>query len=452
MIKFHKNSTAVAGFSLATALFLTACSDSGDTDANNTDASNGAPAEAVTIEFWHSASGASADIIRQLVEEFNAENDVNATVNEIYQGSYQDAIASLTNAVGTVDLPDVMQVTDTSTGFMYDSGLVTPIADLAEGEMADNIEDLVPIIDQYYTYDDKLQAMPFQVSMPVIYANDSLLEEAGLSTDNGPETVEELTEWAQTIKDSTGTAGLTLGLNSYWLEVMTSSAGELYCTPDNGLGGEPADAVNYSSDAQISQWTNMQEIIESEALLNVGQQGSEAQNAFGSETAGMLMASSGNLGNVSSMLPDGFTVYPCPIDHGDGGLAPSGNALWVIGQDKDDTQQSAAAAFVQFMGSPESQAKIFAATGYLPNSTAAIELARPEASPQATVILDQLESAEGSFITGGCHSGAMASLRSDAAQPAIDAIAAGNDVKATLESAEAEGSEVIARYNERAGL
>lgn len=435
-----KISKALLSIGLASSLALVGCSSS-DSD-TNTDG-------ATTVEFWHSASGASAEIIRTLIADFNSTNTSGITVEEVYQGSYQDAIASLTNAVGTTELPDVMQVTDTSTGFMYDSGLITPVEDLLEDSSF--VEDLVPIIGAYYTYDDKLQAMPFQASMPMVYANKTLLEQAGLPTTEGPKTVEELTTWAQTIKDETDTAGLTVGLNSYWLEVLTASAGELYCTPDNGLGGEPATGVNYSSASQVAQWTNMQEIFESGAFLNVGQEGSEAQNAMGSRTSAMMLGSSGNLGNVSGMLGDELVVFPFPIDSTDGGTAPSGNALWVIGQDKSDEEQAAAAEFAAFMGSADSQVQSFTETGYLPNSVSAVTDSRTNASEAGKVILDQLESTQGNDITGGCHTGAMAQLRSDAAQPAVERIAAGADVETTLKEAETTGAEVIANYSERSG-
>lgn len=437
-----KRLTKLAAIGAGLALALTGCSSPTTTP----------PAQAgpVKISFWHSASGAPAELLTTLVSDFNKANEDKIEVEAIYQGAYNDALAKLVNAVSSTGIPDVMQITDTQTGFMVDSGLTTPVEKMLTGADADVLDDIVPVAKSYYTVDGALQAMPFQVSVPVIYANKALLAEAGLDADNPFKTTAELGEWVKTIHEKTGKAGLTLGMNSFWLEELTASAGELYCTPGNSMN-EAATAVNYATDKQVAQWTIVQDLVASKALMNVGQAGSDAQNAFGNQSAAMVMLTSGNLGNISRLLPDGFVVLPFPKDDPNGGIVPSGNAVWLLTKDKTDASKAASAKFVAYLGSPEVQAQSFAKTGYLPNSNAAIALAEPNASVPGQAILKMFLAAKSSDITSGCHSGAMPSLRSGAAQPAIDKIVAGTDVKTALQEAEAKGKDLIAEYNQRAG-
>ena len=67
----------------------------------------------VTIEFWHSMSGAFSDTIKEIVNDFN--NTVGAekgiTVNAVYQGGYEDVKAKTVASIKAGNSPEIVQGT-----------------------------------------------------------------------------------------------------------------------------------------------------------------------------------------------------------------------------------------------------------------------------------------------------------------------------------------------------
>lgn len=121
---------------------------------------------------------------------------------------------------------------DVSTGFMIDSKqTVAPTAFSADDDSFD-ADAIVPAAAQYYGDADGLAAMPFSVSMPVLYLNRSLVEKAGLDVTKPPTTLDEVATWAEAIHQATGAYGMSMNMADSWmLEELSASGGEDFCTP-----------------------------------------------------------------------------------------------------------------------------------------------------------------------------------------------------------------------------
>ncbi|MBM7331322.1 hypothetical protein JS562_51435, partial [Agrobacterium sp. S2] len=89
-----------------------------------------------------------------------------------------------------------------------------------------------------------------------------MLEAAGVDPADAPGSITELFETATAVHDATGTAGLTMFLDPWWSEQFTASEGLEYCTPENGVGAEPADAFQYTTDAQVGLWEHLQRLVQ----------------------------------------------------------------------------------------------------------------------------------------------------------------------------------------------
>ncbi|WP_427007608.1 extracellular solute-binding protein [Pseudarthrobacter sp. H2] len=444
---------AAAAVLAAVALAVAGCGTGSGPGAGTPAASAPAASDGpVEISFWHSASGAAAKVVDDLVAKYNAGNDDGVTVKAVYQGSYEDAISKFTNAVTSGGTPDLMQASDVNTMFMVDSGLVTPAQDaIAAYQVPYAADKLSPAVKNYYTIDGKLWSVPFQVSQPMVYFNPELIKKAGLDTNRLPATTAELFSWAQTIKDKTGVSGLTFHLNPWWNEQFAASAGVEYCTPENGTKSSKVDAIRYTEPSQLGVWNKIQELYGSKAIFNVGKDGTAAQNAFTGGSAAMLLASSGTLGNVAKAKGADIITAPFPVDDaGKGGSVPGGNSLWIVGKDKSGAKQRAAARFAAFLASPESQVASFQGSGFLPASTDAQASAASSATPAQQVLLDQVAGTKSNTVTAGCHSGALNSTRLEL-QPVLEQIAAGAPAEAAFNQAETKAKEAIESYNMRAG-
>ena len=146
-------------------------------------------AEKTTLTFWHAMGGTNGEVLQQIVDDFNASQD-EIEIKAEYQGTYDDTITKLKAAMQSDSgLPDVCQMYDVGTKFMYDSGAVIPVEDKFESTGYDK-SSVMDVISSYYTVEGKQYAMPFNVSTPMLYYNKDVFEAAGLD----PETKNEIFE------------------------------------------------------------------------------------------------------------------------------------------------------------------------------------------------------------------------------------------------------------------
>ena len=136
-------------------------------------------AEKTTLTFWHAMGGTNGEVLQQIVDDFNASQD-EIEIKAEYQGTYDDTITKLKAAMQSESgLPDVCQMYDVGTKFMYDSGAVIPVEDKFESTGYDK-SSVMGVISSYYTVDGKQYSMPFNVSTPMLYYNKDVFEAAGL--------------------------------------------------------------------------------------------------------------------------------------------------------------------------------------------------------------------------------------------------------------------------------
>lgn len=324
----------------------------------------------VKLDFWYSSSGAAATTLKTLVDQFNADNADSVTINAIYQGTYDESMSKLTNSVQSGGLPALIQGGDTFSTYLRDTGLTTPPGEVKDlkGETFSG-DDLVPLAKNYYTFDGTLSSIPIMVSQPVVVYNKDLLSKAGIDPSAAPESMSDLIDLSSKAYASTGVAGLTMFINPWWSEQFTASEGLEYCTPENGVGSNPADAFKLASDKQVSLWKGVQDLVNSGAMLNTGTDGSASANAFIAGQAAFMLQSSQIYGDVKANAPFEFGVWPLPAGSDKGGAVPGGNSIWLIKEGKSEREMAAAASFASFMGSSDVQEQIFTETGYLPTSS-----------------------------------------------------------------------------------
>ncbi|ACZ20052.1 ABC-type sugar transport system, periplasmic component [Sanguibacter keddieii DSM 10542] len=425
--------------SVAVSLALAGCAGDGDEAATD---------GRIDLDFWYSVSGVPADILTELVDDFN-EAHPDISVNAVYQGSYSESMSKLTNAVQSGDLPQLVQGGDTFSTYLQDTGLTIAPGEVtaSDGTVFDE-DDVVPVIASYYTSDDVLTSVPIMVSQPVVLYNQALLESAGIDPASPPASLSELFSTAESVHAQTGTAGLTKFLDPWWAEQFTAAEGLQYCTPDNGTAA-PASAFSYTAAPQVAVWEKIQELVSSGVMLNTGTDGSASLNAFAAGEAALMIQSSRIFGDAERAADFEFGAWPLPVGSADGGAVPGGNSVWMIDDDQSDETLAASATFVQYMASPEVQTKIFLESGYLPTSTTALE-SLDDVSDMQQVVLDQLAGTTDSVPSAGCHSGAMNEGR-DAVRSAIEGIVGGADVTATLKDAEERGNAAIQHYLDRLG-
>lgn len=440
-----KHSRFVLAVALTGTLALSACGGGGG-------GGTAAPDGPVELTFWHSASGAAAGVIDKAVADFNTAHAGKSKVTAIYQGTYDDAITKLANAVQAKNIPDLMQFNDVNTPYMIDTKLTVSAKDLNDAASTKvNVDNFMPVVSRYYTIDGSMRSVPFQVSQPALFLNPDLVKAAGLNPATPPTTIAEMTTWAKQIKEKSNKAGFVFHINPWWFEELTASAGLDYCTPDNGVGAEPATKFVLTDPAQVAQWKGIQELYQSKAAVNVGGDGNAAQTSFANGDAAMLLGSSSVWGNVTKNAKFTPVVAPLPLDSPEGGAVPGGNSVWVFGTDAKGAKEQAAWEVAAYLAGDTVQADSFTTSGYLPNTKSAAEKVAGSVDANQKVLLTQLADAKTSNAAAGCHSGALQSVRTELSKAMESALVGGTDVATALKGIEDQSSGLIEAYNKRAG-
>lgn len=458
-------SLRVAAGLLAAGVALSACGSSSSKGGS----SGGVPgADALTnakgvvnLTFWHSMQGTNQKAVTALVNAFNTKYQGKIHVTDSFQGNYDDAIAKYKTAVSTHTTPSIMQVYDVGTRFMVDSKQTLPVADLAAKD-GYSLSDLQPNIANYYTVGGKLQSMPFNSSMPLLYINVNEFKKAGLDPTHPPTTLAELADDAKklTVKDAGGNTtqyGFDAAVYGWFVEELTAESGAQYC--DNGNGRTaPATKLNITSGAPLTYTNWWSDLVKSGYALNTGRTTTDAQAAFKSGKVAMNVESTGVLGgyvDAGAKSASPFTVATAPfpkVSASDtGGPVIGGASLWIDRVGHSDAEVRAAWEFAKFASSAQQQAAWHQATGYFPVSVAALQdpsdVTYRQAHPQFQTAVDVLQATKPTPVTAGCLLGVMPQARADLEQAMLSVATSSTPADSALSDASTKISKLIGDYN-----
>lgn len=309
--------------------------------------------EDITLDFWVRTSDDFAEEIA-IFEEANP----GIKINQVQVGeNYDDLVAKYNAAIAADNLPQV-GIVGQRHGIpqFYDAGKLIPIVNyMTEEEQAD-------IIDGFwirFTYQDVRLVVPFQSSMPVMYYNETMLNELGLEV---PSTVSEMVEVAaQAVKDVDGDGvtdiyGFNMHSDSPW-----------YIQPLVwGLGGTVIDAdgnVNVKTDEMKEVFTLVAQMVENGIMP--ANQHATSQTDFTNGTLLFFLSSCASKRNVETTLGDNFeyniAFFPAEKELN---VCIGGNGLAIFASTEE--QQEASAKFIKYMISADAISKSTLERGYIP--------------------------------------------------------------------------------------
>lgn len=132
-----------------------------------------------TIQFWHSIGGKNGEFLDAMIKRFNSSQDKIEVVGT-FQGSYQETVTKLQQAVAAKTAPDVTMLERSNVQLFADAEVLEDLAPYMEksGLSKDDFEE--GLMGHSY-FNDKLVSLPFNRSTPVMHINKSMLDEKGLS-------------------------------------------------------------------------------------------------------------------------------------------------------------------------------------------------------------------------------------------------------------------------------
>ncbi len=382
------------------------------------------------------------------------------------------------------DVPEIVQLFEVATQFAIDTNWFKPVAEIIAdreevlGQPVD-FSDFVEVLSAYYTIDGQWASVPWNSSTPILYANRTLMEQAGV--EEIPSTWQELQATCAAfdgmVEDGT-VAGCVAWPNHGWFfEQWLAQQNELLADNGNGREGR-ASAINLTSDAalDIAQFHQDMYAAGYYAYSGVQRDWSGTVQAFSAQQVPFIMTSSAsaagiiNSANENSFTVDtGFMVY----DEEDGwtGNILGGATMW-ISDGLEPEVEDAAMAFLLFFSNTANSASWHAASGYVPVRTSSIELLENleegnglgwnfeeggradlgagnwfELNPNFLTASEQLGQSQVNLATGGAIFGTFVETRDLVTQALEDAMLQGGDVAEIMAAAEAEANMLLEEYN-----
>ncbi|MFJ8777900.1 MULTISPECIES: extracellular solute-binding protein [unclassified Streptomyces] len=456
-----KNRFAAAAIAVTVMAGSAACSStsSGNDSASSVpDASALKNAKGVTeITVWHGLGAANGVAFNELISQFNAANKGKIHVKATFQGIYADLLAKYTAGLRGNSTPTIMVAGDIATGFMTDVRKSIPAADMAKANPGDlKLADLSAAGRNYYTVNGKLQAVPMNMSTPALWVNRDLLAKAGIPKSADLSTLDAVVAAARTVAEKTGQKGFTMPDDDWYIEQLAATAGQDFCTPDNGRKGTAASGITINTGAAKSAITKVADLYRTGVAVDGAPDGSAALSGFQAGKVAFLLNSSGALGALKSGTSFDYEALPFPTTGPKGSSGPviGGSALW-LSSTATDAQKVAGWKLETFLTSAAAQEQFSHATGYVPVNTktdaSSAQQAYLKANPNFQTFTTQIKNTPIVSAPAGCVTGAMTAIRTGNINQIQAAFAGQKSIGAALDQATADAKKAMKAYQGQRG-
>lgn len=333
----------------------------------------------VRINFWHSMADDAGRAFELFVEEFNQGPGTakGITVEAVFQGQYADATAKLRPLLQTGQaeaLPDVMQIDATGVVDYQHTEYAYTVDEALKADPSYNPDQIVQAPLKAWNYGGRQLGLPVSASTTVMYYNKTMLDAAGVS--GPPATFEEIIEVSRRLppqnadgRKLTAFAQIPNSpLLANWIgQLPGRDADSSYLVNKrNGRDGNADRLVCDSEGTLLEFLTAWKALYDAGAVLNVSE---GLNNLFLTQQICFLTASTSILAALLNQIDGRFELgcayFPRIHARANFGATVSGSALFMFGSG-DGAKTAAAWEFVKFMTSADIQARLAAATGYMP--------------------------------------------------------------------------------------
>ena len=418
----------------------------------------------VSIDFWHSESASNEAALQALVDRFNASQD-QVRVRALYQGNVHDLVLKLLTSLPSGSVPALVELVEANVQIVVDSGGVTPVQQFIDAEGYD-LSDFDERLVEYYTVDGKLYAVPWGVSVPMLFYNKVPFQEVGLDPEKPPLTLDDVRAYSEKLLKVDGAgnvirSGLALDTDPWWLEVTLAAQDELYLNNNNGREGRATEVLfNGPTGQAFFRW--WAEMVHSGLAFNVGRNlsGADALMAVASGRAAMAFSSSSALRSVLDVVKAGVQgvdlgvgPFPC-LPGGTNEPGVGSRSLWIMNK-RSEAEQRAAWQFARWLAEPEQQAELLAGTGNLPVRTSAYDLESSrrvlEQYPEYQVPVDSFVGVPSSPAKLGPRMGPFSKVSDIVAEAIEEMVVGGKDPDQALDDAAERATKELQDYNSRVG-
>lgn len=368
-----------------------------------------------TITFWHAmSSGANLEGMTAVVDDFNASNVYGITVEPIAQGSQSELETAVNGAIATGELPNLTMGFPNGLVRWYGldviAGLNEYLADPVFGRTAEEMAAIFPGPYSSGTLPDGTQiGIPMHQSAQVIFYNHSWARELGFP--NPPATSAEFREQAcaaaaandsDSTPDNDGTGGYVYFPDASMVSPWIWAFG-------GNLLNEDGTGYVLNSQAAVDVALFFKDLFDSGCTLSTP---SFPNPEFAGRLALFATSSTAGIPFQAAAMADAanedeWGAIPFPGPDGSKSVDAFGQMVGIVQTNPD--QDLASWIFLDYLTSPETQAKWISLTGYFPSQTTTDVGDRPAADPIWAGALALLEygKAEPNLAAHGAVRGAI---------------------------------------------
>ena len=405
------------------------------------------------IVFWHAMTGEGQKALEKIVDDYNKSQD-EVVVDAIFQGSYEESIVKFKAVSGTKEVPDLVQMNDVSTSFMYRSGAVVPMYEFIKEDKNFDESKLEDVLLNYYRINGNLYSMPFNSSTAILVYNKNAFREVGLDPEKAPKSYKEIEEYSRKLVKTNKNGvvdryGFSIISYAWFIEQLLANDNSLYVDEENGRNGKLPTKVVYGKQLPvILDW--MRRMNTEKLATNYGREWNTTRSAFNSGKVAMFLDSSAGITGVikNSNFEVGTAFIPNESGEFNGSII-GGASLWIT-KSENKVKQKATWDFVKYATSKDVQAFWSSKTGYFPVNKESYDTdlmkATMEKMPQFKTIVEELEATNKNTATQGAILGVFPDVREKMVE-AMEAVSEGKDSKKEAQNVEKASNRIISRYN-----
>lgn len=386
--------------------------------------------DGITIQFWNSFTGTDGDVLREIVNQYNEENDKNITIEmDIMPADSMEE--KLPAAIASETAPALIVKGNFLTATYAENNIISPVDDFFEATGSDK-ENFSTESLETLQYEGKQMMIPMQVQSTFLYWNKDLFEAAGLDPETPPATWEEVAEYAKKITDPSK--------KIYGIGLPVSGAPCYFDAMFKANGGEV-----FSEDGTSSVVNSPENLKTLEYIQELAKNGDTPVGSTGADTDNLMLAGQMGIycggpwlisGLKEAEINFGVTGMPAGDKEAAGVIEVQG---FGVTSTCSEAEKEAAYDFIAYWNTDEISREWSLRNGYPPYLNS---LAEDEEIQQDEIVsaLSTISDFGFSFAPGIQEA---SQVNDDILFPMIENVIAGNDPQSELEQADEKINELL---------
>jgi sn-glycerol 3-phosphate transport system substrate-binding protein len=404
------------------------------------------------IQFWHAMEGRLGEAVSELVREFNLSQEA-FEVKAVYKGTYPEVQAAAMAAYRQKNQPHIVQVFEVGSQSMVMSDTIIPVYRLMKQQQVEiNWADFIETVTGYYSKDNRLSSLPFNVSTPILFYNKDIFRKAGLG-ETPPATWQEVeTASRKILASGAASCGFTAAWPSWTiLDNMFAWHDQPFATNQNGYAGLDTKLLINGNFGQmhvgaLARW-------QKENVFSSGGSLREADPKFISGECAMIMDTSAFIGLQGSSLKFEWGTGQIPHwgpHYPKASSLLGGASLWVL-RGHQVADYKGVAQFLKFLTEPRQQMWWAATTGFVPITRTAVKGLKDtgfyKQNPEQWTAMSQLLNAPPTPNSRGIRLGNYTQIREVTESEMENIFSGKKTVKEGLDAAVLRGNAILREFS-----